>query len=99
MDNITKKNQYTRTITIGDIIDRIMSMREISNADLAKKAGVSKNTIGVLRRDKASYSYGIRLSTIRAIAEALDVPPRLLYKAPYIVEVKKGIELRMEEKE
>lgn len=28
----------------------------------------------------------MRLSTIKALAKALDIPPQLLLKAPYIIE-------------
>lgn len=99
MANITEKVQtqeinFTKKVELGDILNRLMNMRNITNADLAKKAGVSRNTIGMLRRNKTDYSYGIRLSTLRAIAEALDVPQRLLFNAPYVVTIKRKIKIK-----
>lgn len=86
------KNTQKLTIgkkDIGDIIDALMLVKNINTSELIKRSGMSASRINsMLNKDTEYYERGnsenIRISTIRNLAKALDVPPKLLADAPYI---------------
>ena len=79
--------KITKKVELGEIIKRLMEVHELSNAELSKRSGVSRNQIIKLKKNQVTYINGMRLSTMHALAEALEVPPRLFYKAPYTIEM------------
>jgi transcriptional regulator with XRE-family HTH domain len=58
-------------VHIGDNLRRTRERRYLTQRELAKKAGLSSDTIVKLEQDK----WEPRLSTIRKLAEALEVHP------------------------
>ena len=81
MGNITQK----KSITIADILCRLMEVKHMTNSQLAKNSGLSKNYICLLRNNNYNHVNGLRLSTINALAIALDVPHALFFNAPYFI--------------
>ena len=80
MINITEKvesKNYIEKVSVGQIVDRLMDLKNISTEDLMAKTGLSYQYIEQLRQKKTDSIYGLRLSTIRMLSEALDVPPSL----------------------
>ncbi len=58
----------------GDRLKRLRKERFLSHRDLAAKAGLSAATIVNMEQNKG----GARASTVRKLAEALDVEPSYL---------------------
>ena len=78
-------------IELGDIVKRIMVVRGITTRELSRKSGLSRNFISTLLRNQIN-GFNLRLSTTRNLSTALDVPPGLLYKAPYVIEEERRYE-------
>lgn len=86
MGNVTNKVP----ITLGQILHRLMEVKKITNAELSRKSGLSKNHICALRNDKINFVRGMRPQTFNALADNLDVPSALLYNAPYYYDEESG---------
>lgn len=88
MSNITQKVQ----IEASDIFNRLLEVKGITSAELIKRSGLSRNFINDFKKGKTKPIVGMRLSTIRTLANAFDVPPQLFLKAPYIIAKEKNHE-------
>lgn len=53
-------------------LDVMMAKRKISSGDLAKKIGITKANLSILKNNKAK---AIRFSTLEAICQALECQP------------------------
>lgn len=62
--------------TMGDRLEMTRRRRVLTQADLAKKAGVS--LITVTRLESSNIEANPRVDTVRRLAEALDVDPSWL---------------------
>ena len=61
-------------VRIGQVLKQVRTARGLTQAELAKRAKVTRNYITMLERDKGNPS----LSVLRRLAKALDVPTALL---------------------
>lgn len=62
--------------TLGDRLETTRRKRVLTQADLARKAGVSQIT--VTRLESPNSEANPRVDTVRRLAEALDVDPSWL---------------------
>lgn len=86
MKGAKKGTKKKRIVTQCDIVSRLMQVKGLSSKQLSEKCGISVNHIAKLKGRTHNYSFGMRASTVYAISQALETPPSLLYKAPFIVE-------------
>ena len=81
MVNITKK---VHTIEIDDILKRLLEVKHITGGELSRRSGISRNQIYKILRGKTTME-NMRLSTVHALSECLDVVPSIFMKAPFDV--------------
>lgn len=73
----TEREEVTRTQAVVYVGQRLKALRTeaaLTQAELAKGAGVAVNTVAELERDEREP----HMSTARKLAKALGVPPRSL---------------------
>jgi transcriptional regulator with XRE-family HTH domain len=73
--NATAKNQGISQFTLPDRLKYMRERRNMTQAELASKSGVSQSTIAQIESGKKDPS----LSTIKKVAEALDVHIAVLF--------------------
>ena len=61
-------------VRIGDNLKRLRERRALRQEDLAELAGVGKNTVNRIEKNHTEP----HMTTVRKLAEALDVDPREL---------------------
>ncbi len=59
-------------VYVGEKLNRLRTLNALTQGELAEKAGLTTAAVARIERDKAEP----RPSTLRKLAEALDVQPR-----------------------
>lgn len=68
-------NDVTKKLQVRfDVIQELINLKGWTITGLSQRSGLSRNQLNKIRKGKIS---DIRLSTIRALADALDVSPKV----------------------
>jgi DNA-binding XRE family transcriptional regulator len=67
-----------RTVYIGENLERLRLRAALSQIELAKKAGVTPAAVNRIERNRVEP----QMRTVRKLAKALDVEPRVLIEGP-----------------
>lgn len=77
--------QFHEESSIGDRIARLRLRRKLTQEGLAERAGLS---VDIVRKLEQGVRQNARLTTLNALASALDVEPSLLVGQPTTFEVR-----------
>ena len=75
-----------RTVYIGENLERLRLRAALSQLELAKKAGVTPAAVNRIERNRVEP----QMRTVRKLAKALDVEPRVLLEGPSLEQRRSG---------